>query len=34
MNGEEIIKLTNAVYKVTDLFPAKDPLKMAVRKEA
>ncbi|HOC53912.1 MAG TPA: hypothetical protein PK476_00875 [Candidatus Pacearchaeota archaeon] len=34
MNGEEIIKLTNAVYKVTDLFPAKDPLRMATRKEA
>lgn len=34
MNPEEIIKLTNAVYKVTDLFPAKDPLKAAIRKEA
>lgn len=34
MNIEEIIKLTNAVYKVTDLFPAKDPLKIAIRKEA
>jgi hypothetical protein len=34
MNAEEIIKLTNAVYKVTDLFPQKEPLKMAIRKEA
>jgi len=34
MNIEEIIKLTNAVYKVTNLFPAKDPLKIAIRKEA
>jgi len=34
MNIEEIIKLTNAVYKVTELFPAKDPLKTAIRKEA
>ncbi len=34
MNPEEIIKLTNAVYKVTDLFPPKDPLKTAIRKEA
>lgn len=34
MNAEEIIKLTNAVYKVTDLFPPKEPLKMAIRKEA
>jgi len=34
MNAEEIIKLTNAVYKVTDLFPPKDPLKTAIRKEA
>ena len=34
MNAEEIIKLTNAVYKVTDLFPPREPLKMAIRKEA
>jgi DNA-binding transcriptional ArsR family regulator len=34
MIAEEIIKLTNAVYKVTDLFPQKEPLKMAIRKEA
>ncbi|MDD5696697.1 MAG: hypothetical protein PHO90_01825 [Candidatus Pacebacteria bacterium] len=34
MNAEGIIKLTNAVYKVTDLFPPKDPLKTAIRKEA
>lgn len=34
MNAEEIIKLTNAVYKVTDLFPPKEPLQMAIRKEA
>jgi DNA-binding transcriptional ArsR family regulator len=34
MNAEEIIKLTNAVYKVTDLFPPKDPLKTVIRKEA
>lgn len=31
---EELIKLTNALYKVTDLFPAKEPLKFAIRKEA
>jgi DNA-binding transcriptional ArsR family regulator len=34
MNAEEIIKLTNAVYKVTDLFPPREPLKTAIRKEA
>lgn len=31
---EELIKLTNALYKVTGLFPAKEPLKFAIRKEA
>ena len=31
---EELIKLTNALYKVTELFPTKEPLKFAIRKEA
>ena len=31
---DELIKLTNALYKVTGLFPAKEPLKFAIRKEA
>ena len=33
MTEENIIKLTNALYKVTDLFPKEDPLKFAIRKE-
>lgn len=31
---EELIKLTNALYKVTGLFPTKEPLKFAIRKES
>ena len=31
---DELIKLTNALYKVTGLFPTKEPLKFAIRKEA
>ncbi|MFA5178208.1 MAG: hypothetical protein WC427_01450 [Candidatus Paceibacterota bacterium] len=31
---EGLVKLTNALYKVTGLFPAKEPLKFAIRKEA
>ena len=31
---EELIKLTNALYKVTGLFPVNEPLKFAIRKEA
>ena len=34
MTEENIIKLTNALYKVTDLFPKEEPLKFAIRKEA
>lgn len=33
MTEENIIKLTNALYKVTDLFPKEEPLKFAIRKE-
>lgn len=31
---DNLIKLTNAVYKVTELFPDKEPLKFAIRKES
>jgi hypothetical protein len=31
---EGLVKITNALYKVTGLFPAKEPLKFAIRKEA
>ncbi len=34
MQEEKIIKLTNALYKVTGLFPKEEPLKFAIRKEA
>jgi hypothetical protein len=34
MTEENIIKLTNALYKVTGLFPKEEPLKFAIRKEA
>ncbi len=34
MQEEKIIKLTNALYKVTGFFPSKEPLKFAIRKEA
>jgi hypothetical protein len=34
MMEEELIKLTNALYKVTGLFPVHEPLKFAIRKEA
>jgi hypothetical protein len=34
MMDEALIKLTNALYKVTGLFPVKEPLKFAIRKEA
>ncbi|MFA5368730.1 MAG: DeoR family transcriptional regulator [Candidatus Paceibacterota bacterium] len=34
MIEEALIKLTNALYKVTGLFPVKEPLKFAIRKEA
>ena len=30
---ERIAKLTSAVYKVTDLFPEKEPLKLVIRRE-
>ena len=33
MTEENIIKLTNALYKVTDLFPKEEPLRFAIRKE-
>jgi len=33
MTEENIIKLTNALYKVTDLFPREEPLRFAIRKE-
>jgi len=33
MMEEGIIKLTNALYKVTSLFPKEEPLKFAIRKE-
>jgi hypothetical protein len=33
MTEENIIKLTNALYKVTGLFPKEEPLKFAIRKE-
>jgi hypothetical protein len=33
MTEENIIKLTSALYKVTDLFPKEEPLKFAIRKE-
>lgn len=31
---DALIKLTNGLYKVTGLFPTKEPLKFAIRKEA
>ncbi|MFA6252218.1 MAG: HTH domain-containing protein [Candidatus Paceibacterota bacterium] len=31
---ERIAKLTSAVYKVTDLFPEKEPLKLVIRRES
>ncbi|MFA5080086.1 MAG: HTH domain-containing protein [Candidatus Paceibacterota bacterium] len=31
---ERIAKLTSAVYKVTDLFPEKEPLKFVIRRES
>lgn len=34
MQEEKIIRLTNALYKVTGLFPKEEPLKFAIRKEA
>ena len=34
MTEERIAKLTSAVYKVTDLFPEKEPLKFVVRRES
>ncbi|MDD5568921.1 MAG: hypothetical protein PHG23_00670 [Candidatus Pacebacteria bacterium] len=34
MIEEELIKLTNALYKVTGLFPGQEPLRFAVRKQA
>ncbi len=33
MTEENIIKLTNALYKVTGLFPKEEPLRFAIRKE-
>ncbi|MCK9393909.1 hypothetical protein M0Q03_03850, partial [bacterium] len=34
MTEERIAKLTSAVYKVTDLFPEKEPLKFVMRRES
>lgn len=34
MTEENIIKLTNALYKVTGLFPKEEPIRFAIRKEA
>lgn len=34
MIEQALIKLTNALYKVTGIFPVKEPLKFAIRKEA